>query len=343
MPLYDTVRDLPLGSKTLRREVAATNLVRSSRARRRPSSSSAAARRGSARTSPTTPTSTRRPLSAARARGRLDDRLVLDAPRASRALPAGAPDQHGVPRLPPLGLRIGRARPRAPPGGPSLGDALGREPRPVRFVSSTRATSLERWLELYPACASSSTRRRVDGRVGRRARGARAASTSSISRAQYTRHRRRQPGRTRSSTAASPRGFPSAWIEDPALDAGDRRRARAAPRPRSPGMRRSTRGPTSRRSPFPRAASTRSRRASARSSGSSSSTTAAPSTGSRSTAAASSSSGRARADPAARLALPSRRAERRRARRLQRAGAAGRPRDEPARPAARARASARAV
>ncbi len=35
-------------------------------------------------------------------------------------------------------------------GGRSLGDALGREPRPVRFVSSTRATALEPWLELYP-------------------------------------------------------------------------------------------------------------------------------------------------------------------------------------------------
>jgi hypothetical protein len=32
----------------------------------------------------------------------------------------------------------------------SLGDALGREPRPVRFVSSTRAADLAPWLELYP-------------------------------------------------------------------------------------------------------------------------------------------------------------------------------------------------
>src|SRR6516225_9153823 len=34
--------------------------------------------------------------------------------------------------------------------GRSLGDAIGRETRPVRFVSSTRATALEPWLELYP-------------------------------------------------------------------------------------------------------------------------------------------------------------------------------------------------
>ncbi len=34
--------------------------------------------------------------------------------------------------------------------GRSLADALGREPRPVTFVSSTRASSLDRWLELYP-------------------------------------------------------------------------------------------------------------------------------------------------------------------------------------------------
>jgi hypothetical protein len=34
--------------------------------------------------------------------------------------------------------------------GRSLGDAIGRETRPVRFVSSTRAPALEPWLELYP-------------------------------------------------------------------------------------------------------------------------------------------------------------------------------------------------
>ena len=32
----------------------------------------------------------------------------------------------------------------------SLGDAVGREARPLRFVSSTRAASLDGWLELYP-------------------------------------------------------------------------------------------------------------------------------------------------------------------------------------------------
>jgi L-alanine-DL-glutamate epimerase-like enolase superfamily enzyme len=35
--------------------------------------------------------------------------------------------------------------------GRSLADVLGREPQPVRFVSSTRAASLDPWLELYPA------------------------------------------------------------------------------------------------------------------------------------------------------------------------------------------------
>jgi hypothetical protein len=34
--------------------------------------------------------------------------------------------------------------------GRSLGDVLGREPRPLRFVSSTRAASLDGWLALYP-------------------------------------------------------------------------------------------------------------------------------------------------------------------------------------------------
>src|SRR5205085_8513869 len=34
--------------------------------------------------------------------------------------------------------------------GRSLAEALGREQRPVTFVSSTRASSLEPWLELYP-------------------------------------------------------------------------------------------------------------------------------------------------------------------------------------------------
>jgi hypothetical protein len=33
----------------------------------------------------------------------------------------------------------------------SLGDAVGREPRPLAFVSSTRATSLDGWLALYPS------------------------------------------------------------------------------------------------------------------------------------------------------------------------------------------------
>src|SRR6478609_962381 len=35
--------------------------------------------------------------------------------------------------------------------GRSLGDVIGREARPVRFVSSTRADSLDGWLALYPA------------------------------------------------------------------------------------------------------------------------------------------------------------------------------------------------
>ncbi len=35
--------------------------------------------------------------------------------------------------------------------GRSLADAVGRPARPLRFVSSTRAASLEGWLELYPA------------------------------------------------------------------------------------------------------------------------------------------------------------------------------------------------
>src|SRR5207302_10862584 len=34
--------------------------------------------------------------------------------------------------------------------GLSIADAVEREPQPVRFVSSTRATSLDPWLEVYP-------------------------------------------------------------------------------------------------------------------------------------------------------------------------------------------------
>src|SRR4051812_41295346 len=34
--------------------------------------------------------------------------------------------------------------------GLNVADALEREPRPVRFVSSTRAASLDPWLDLYP-------------------------------------------------------------------------------------------------------------------------------------------------------------------------------------------------
>ena len=34
--------------------------------------------------------------------------------------------------------------------GRSLGEAVGREPKPLRFVVSTRITNVPRWLELYP-------------------------------------------------------------------------------------------------------------------------------------------------------------------------------------------------
>ena len=79
---------------------------------------------------------------------------------------------------------------------------------------------------------------RPDARPGRRADRAswsrRARSTRSTSRA-TTAARWWTSRPTRSSTAASPRAFPDAWLEDPTLTAGDRPRCSAAPRPHHVG------------------------------------------------------------------------------------------------------------
>ena len=128
-----------------------------------------------------------------------------------------------------LALRqAGRSLPRR------SGASRGRCASWSRCGSASRATIEPRAPAARRAtrrCASSSTRRtRWDDDAGRRARAPPARSTRSTSRATTT--------GTIVDSRADPtlyrrvaEGFPDAWIEDPDLDAGDRRGARAAPRP----------------------------------------------------------------------------------------------------------------
>ena len=90
---------------------------------------------------------------------RVDARVALGAPRDARPLPGRRAGPARLPRLPPLGVRVGGARPRA-----AAGRAVARRrarPRasPRAFVSSTRATALADGSSSTRSCASSSTRR----------------------------------------------------------------------------------------------------------------------------------------------------------------------------------------
>ena len=153
-----------------------------------------------------------------------------------------------LPRLPPLGLRIGGARSGAAPGGavarpPHSGASTAR----CRFVSSTRATSLEPWLALYPDLRFKldPTPDWTDEFIAALA-ARRIASTSSTSRGSTT-----APSSTTRPTPSSTRRVAEAFSRrvdrGSGADARDGARARAASRPRSPGTRRSTHGRTSRR------------------------------------------------------------------------------------------------
>ena len=153
--------------------------------------------------------------------------------------------------LPDSGAGASRAPPSTSPsgrrGGP-LHEVLGREPRPVTFVVSTSPPERQRRpaAALYPACASSSTRRASwDEALVARARRARRGG-----------RRRLQGGLRlagRPSDAAAPslyrlvvEALPDALIEDPGVDRSPRRpRSSSRTATGSPGMRRSTRSRTS--------------------------------------------------------------------------------------------------
>ena len=278
------------------------------------------------------------PLAVARPARRLDARVVLGAPRRARPLPGRRAGAARLPRLPPLGVRVGRARPGAAAGAASrLGEALGREYRDVTFVSSTRATALDDWLALYP-----DLRFKLDPTpewTDERARDARGPRQRRRRRPEgpVQGHGRRQPGRPRALPARR-RGLPGR------VDRGSRRSTPETDAVLEPHRDRITWDapihswadvealPFAPKCLNVQAVALRLARAAVR--------VLRPlrrRRASRSTAAASSSSASAAARSSSSPALFScRRPERRRARRLQRERAAGRPRDEPAAAAARA-------
>ena len=226
---------------------------------------------------------------------RLDAGVVLGAPRRARALPGRRAAAARLPRLPPLGVRVGRARP---------GAEAGRSSRPARrsaastadvtFVSSTRATELDDWLALYPDLRFKldPTPEWTDELI------ATLAGRGNVDvvdlKGAVQGDGRRQPRRRRALPACRG-GLPERVDRGPGPDARDRRRARAAPRPDHVGRADPLVG--RRRGAAVRAAvpERRSRRASERSRGCSSSTSAASRRASSSTAAGSSSSASAAA------------------------------------------------
>jgi hypothetical protein len=100
----------------------------------------------------------------------------------------------------------------------SLGDVLGREARPLRFVSSNRATSLDGWLALYPELRFKldPTPDWTDELVAEvAARGN--VDVTDLKGAYHGTVVDNPPNAELYRRVAE--GFPDAWIEDPALDA----------------------------------------------------------------------------------------------------------------------------
>ena len=152
--------------------------------------------------------------------------------------------------------------------GRSLDEALAREPRPVTFVVSLRLGEpatidpVRRRLERYPGAALQA---RPDNSWTTELI-AELAATGAVDSVDLKGHYRG----TLVDVEADPElyrlvaeGFPDAWIEDPDLDDADATRCSSRTATASPGTRRSTRSPTSRRCPSRRGWSTSSRRASA--------------------------------------------------------------------------------
>ena len=217
MPLYDLVRDLPLEIDGADYEVAAieispeftrkTTTIVIARRRRRGPRRGRHLRPGRARPGPV-PAARR-----SRARGR--STRSRSTSTSLDLFPAGEPGQAAYRDYRRWAFESAALDLALQQAGRSLGDALGREARPLTFVSSTRAASLDGWLALYPDLrfkldptpewtdelvadarrARERRRRRPEGRVPR--------------------HGRRQPGRP-GAVPAGDRGFPDA------LDRGSR-------------------------------------------------------------------------------------------------------------------------
>ena len=250
--------------------------------------------------------------------------------------PRGAPAHGGLPRLPPLGVRVGGARPRALQAGRSLDEALGRDgaaafassPRPERPRSRAGSSSTR-------ICASSSTRRRSGPTSSSQTLAARGnVDVVDLKGAYHGTPVDNPPDADLYRRVVEL--LPDAWIEDPALDARDRRRARSPTATGSPGMRPIHSWARRRGAPVPatlpqlQAVALRLARAAVR--------VLRPLRRARDRALRRRpvrARGRPRPDPAARGAVPPGRPQRRRARRLQRARAPRRPPHEPARPAPR--------
>ena len=277
MPLYDLVRDLPLeidGSRVRGRDASRSRP--SSRARRHVVMRGGGAR-GPRRGRHLRPGRARPgPLPAAR---RCTGSWTLDS--LSKHLdelelfPAGEPGQHAYRDYRRWAFESVGARPRAAAGRPlarrgarTRGAAADVRLVDPRHLARRLARALPRAaLQARPDAG-------VDGRAGRDARGARQRRRRRPE-GPVPRHGRRQPGRP-GALPARRRRLPGRVDRGPGADAGDRRRARAAPRPHHVGRADPLVGRRRGAAVRARGASTASRRASARSRGCSSSTTAAP-------------------------------------------------------------------
>jgi L-alanine-DL-glutamate epimerase-like enolase superfamily enzyme len=130
--------------------------------------------------------------------------------------PAGEPDQHAYRNYRRWAFESAALDLALRQAGRSLADALGREPRPVTFVSSTRASSLDPWLELYPTLRFKldPTPDWTDDFVA--ALAARGVVDVLDLKGQYSGTVVDNPPDADLYERVA-RAFPSAWIEDPAL------------------------------------------------------------------------------------------------------------------------------
>ena len=293
-----------------------------SSASRRSSTCAATARRASARTSSTTPSTTRSPRRRARrCRSPATGRCARSPSTSRRSTSSPRSPQRDVSRLyrtwayesAALDLALRQA-------GQPLHAVLGREPRPLTFVVSLRLgepPTLEPITQPPGALPDAALQARPDAR-----RGTPSSSPSSSRRARSTRWTSRASTRARSSTTPPTPSFyvrvdrrlPRRVDRGSQAHAGDRRAARAAPRPHHVGrehpLDRRHRGAAVRAADGePQAVAPGRRRSRC-----STPTTTRPSAASAPTAAASSSSasGAGRSSTSPRSSIPTRRTTRRR-------------------------------